>query len=80
MNQLRAIRKRLNVTQAELGRGIGCTQPNIGHYETDRQRLPPDRATALIEFSAGRGLLLTMGQVYGIEPLPEWNQQEAGHA
>ena len=74
MNQLRAIRKRLNVTQAELGRGIGCTQPNIGHYEVDRQCLPPDRAKAVIEFSAARGLALTMGQVYGIEPLPPSGQ------
>lgn len=77
MNQLRAIRKRLNVTQAELGRGIGCTQPNIGHYETDRQILPPDRAKAVIDFSADRGLALTMGQVYGIEPLPEVRQEGA---
>lgn len=78
MNQLRAIRERLKVTQVELGRGIHCTQPNIGHYESGRQCLPSNRAKAVIDYAAGRGLILTMGQVYGTEPLPDGESVQEG--
>lgn len=70
MNQVKAIRELLLMTQAELASGIGCTQGNVGHYESG-QTLPPERALALLNLAAQRGHALTMGQVYGTEPLPE---------
>lgn len=78
MSQIKAIRKQLGLTQVALAEGIGCTQGNVGHYESG-QMLPPDRAKALIDFAATHGVTLTMGQVYGTEPLPAPAQQEAGH-
>ena len=78
MSQIKAIRRQLGLTQVALAEGIGCTQGNVGHYESG-QMLPPDRAKALIDFAATRGVTLTMGQVYGTEPLPALTQQEAGH-
>lgn len=76
MSQIKTIRTYLGLTQSALAEGIGCTQGNVGHYETG-QTLPPERAKALIDFAASRGLPLTMGQVYGTEPLPA---KEASHA
>lgn len=70
MSTIKAIRERLNLTQAALAAGIGCTQGNVGHYERG-QTLPPDAAKRLIAHAASLGLRLTMDQVYGLQPLPE---------
>lgn len=69
MKTIELIRERLGVTQKELAFGIGCTQSNIGHYSRG-QAIPPERAIRLISFARGRGLSLTLEQVYGITPLP----------
>lgn len=68
MNEVKAIRERLGVTQTELGAAIGCTQGNVGHYERG-QTLPPEAAKRLIGFAASRGLALTLDQIYGLQPL-----------
>ena len=68
MNEVKAIRERLGVTQTELGAAIGCTQGNVGHYERG-QTLPPEAAKRLIGFAASRGLALTLDQIYGLTPL-----------
>lgn len=70
MSTIKAIRERLGLTQEELGKGIGCTQGNVGHYERGQQILPPDRAGVLIDFASSRGLALTMDQIYGRAMLP----------
>ncbi|QHJ00088.1 helix-turn-helix domain-containing protein [Xylophilus rhododendri] len=69
MSTIKAIRKRLGVTQQALADGIGCTQGNVGNYETG-QTVPPDAAKRLLEFSKARGLEITLDQVYGLAPLP----------
>lgn len=69
MNEIKAIRELLGLTQTQFAEGIGCTQGNVGHYEAG-QTVPPDRAVDVINFSEKLGLSLTMGQVYGTEPLP----------
>lgn len=70
MSTIKAIRERLRLTQTELAGVMGCTQPNIGHYEADRQPVPADRAILLIDHAATKGLKLTLDQVYGRKPLP----------
>lgn len=84
MNQIKAIRDLLGLTQTAFAEGIDCTQGNVGHYEGG-QTVPPERALAVINFAERLGLPLTMGQVYGTEPLPATHNlphatQEAGHA
>lgn len=69
MNQVKAIRELLGVTQAALGDGIGCTQANVGHYEKG-QTMPPDAAKKLIDFAAGKGVRLSLDHVYGLVSLP----------
>lgn len=79
MNEVKAIRARLGVTQQAVADGIGCTQTNIGHYERG-QTLPPDMARRLIDFAAHLGLALSFDHIYGNAPLPELAQpQEAAH-
>ena len=68
MHNLKSIRKRLGVTQQALAAGIGCTQGNVANYERG-QTLLPGMAKRVIDFAAGKGLALTMGQLYGTEPL-----------
>lgn len=68
MHNLKSIRQRLGVTQQVLAMGIGCTQGNVANYERG-QTLPPGMAKRVIDFAAGKGLVLTMGQLYGTEPL-----------
>lgn len=64
MNHVKAIRDRLQVTQAALGEGIGCTQANIGHYERG-QTVPPDVAKRLIAYAASLGHSVTYEDIYG---------------
>ncbi|WP_288897376.1 helix-turn-helix transcriptional regulator [uncultured Delftia sp.] len=78
MSTIKAIRERLGLSQLALGRGIGCTQGNIFHYERG-QTLPPDAAKRVITFAAEHGLDLTMDQIYGLQPLPA-NTKESSHA
>ncbi|OYY20898.1 MAG: transcriptional regulator [Sphingobacteriia bacterium 35-40-8] len=68
MNNIKAIRERLGLTQAALASGMGCTQGNIGHYEQG-QTVPPDAARRLIAFSRSQGHDLTFDDVYVIPEL-----------
>lgn len=69
MNQIRAIRDRLRVTQAVLAEGMHCSQSNVSFYEKG-QTVPPDSAKALIAFALDRGLAITFDHIYGDAELP----------
>lgn len=64
MNTFMAIRKRLNVTQAEIAAPLGVTQSNVSFYEKG-QTVPPAVAGRLIEFAKAKGLTLTFDEIYG---------------
>ena len=71
MNNVKTIREKLGLTQKSFGDGIGCTQGNVGHYEQDRQVIPPDAAGRLIDFAATLGHVVTYDDIYSkAEPLP----------
>lgn len=79
MNQVKAIRERLGVTQKMLGAGIGCTQSNVGHYECG-QTVPPDMAEKLIIYATCRGLTIGFDHIYGNAPVPDLARtQELAH-
>lgn len=79
MNNIKAIRERLGLTQAALAQGIGCTQGNVGHYEQG-QTVSPDAARRLIDFAATLGHNITFNDVYGADPLLEAQMAEAAKA
>lgn len=58
------IRKRLEVTQAELAAALGVTQGNVSFYEKG-QTVPPKVAGKLIEFAKTKGHVITYDDVYG---------------
>lgn len=64
MNNLKAIRKQLGLTQAELAKLIGCTQGNVGHYENKNQAIPSERAIQLISVAKEHGLEITLEDIY----------------
>lgn len=70
MNSLKAIRERLDVTQAELGAAIKVSQGNVSFYERG-QTIPPDVAERLIAFANVKGLPISFNHVYGAAPLPQ---------
>lgn len=70
MSTIKAIRERLQLTQAQLGEELGCTQGNVWQMETQGQEIKLRRAERLIEIAAQKGLHLTLDQVYGRAPLP----------
>lgn len=70
MNNIKAIRDRLGLTQAALAEGMGCTQGNVGHYEKG-QTVPPDAARRLIAFAKTKELDLTFDDIYGNTDLPQ---------
>jgi putative transcriptional regulator len=63
MNTIKAIRKRLGVTQEALAVEMGCTQGNIGHYERG-QTVPPEAAKRLITFAQSLGHSITFNDIY----------------
>lgn len=72
MNNIKAIRDRLALTQAALAEGMGCTQGNVGHYEVG-QTVPPHAAKRLIAFAKTLGHAITFDDIYGQpaeEPVP----------
>jgi putative transcriptional regulator len=79
MSRIKEIRERLQVTQAELGEGIGCSQGNVWQYEANNQTLPPDRALMLVKFAKRHGLSLTLDQVYGVKDLPPVASNDSDH-
>lgn len=66
MNSIRAIRTRLKVTQAELAKGVECTQANVHFYEQG-QTFPPARARKLIEFARSLGHIITLDDIYAFD-------------
>jgi putative transcriptional regulator len=83
MQTLKPIRSLLGVTQKELGVGIECSQGNVANYESGQQSMPVHVAKRLIDYAFGRGLVLSLDQVYDRAPLPEQvaqqGVQEASH-
>lgn len=63
MSAFKAIRKRLDVTQAEVAAPLGVTQANVSFYENG-QVVPPGVAAKLIEFARSRGVELSYDDIY----------------
>lgn len=64
MNNVKAIREKLGLTQAALAEAIGCTQGNVWHYEQG-QAIPPRMAEKLIAHAKSMGHEITFNDVYG---------------
>lgn len=69
MNSIKAIRERLGVTQAELAKGMDCSQSNISFYEKG-QTVPPAAAKALIAFAGTKGVAVSYDDIYA-EPVTQ---------
>jgi putative transcriptional regulator len=68
MNNVKAIRDRLGVTQQALAKALDCSQGNIGHIEKGIQEFKPPLAKLLIDFAASLGHQITFDDVYAIRP------------
>jgi putative transcriptional regulator len=53
------------MTQQQFADMLGCTQGNIGHYETRDQMVPPETARKLIAEAAKRGSVVSYEDIYG---------------
>ncbi len=52
-----------------MARVLGCSQGNVSFYERGSQEIPPERAKRLVGFAKSKGLRITAGQIYGLEPI-----------
>ena len=64
-NGIKRIRLCMGLTQQQFADMLGCSQGNIGHYETRDQMVPPDVAKKLITEAAKRGSAVTYEDIYG---------------
>lgn len=64
MNNVREIRNRLDMSQADLASAIGVTQGNVSHIEQGRQVLMPAHAKRLIEIASERGVKISFDDIY----------------
>lgn len=73
MNNVRHIRTRLGLSQAEFAAAIGVTQGNVSHIERG-QEVMPAVARGIIAAAAKRGVTVTFDDIYGAgareEPSP----------
>ena len=63
MNAILSIRKRLGLTQAELGKGLGVSQGSISFYERG-QTMSPAVAGTLIDLAKSLGQVVTYDDIY----------------
>lgn len=64
MNIFQSTREALNLSQEELGTGLGLSQGAISHWECDRTTPTPEQARKLIEFAVARGVKLSFDDIY----------------
>jgi len=64
-NGIKRIRLCMGLTQQQFADMLGCSQGNIGHYETRDQMVPPDMARKLITEAAKRGSRVSYEDIYG---------------
>ena len=64
-NGIKRIRLCMGLTQQQFADMLGCTQGNIGHYETRDQMVPPETARKLIAEAAKRGSVVLYEDIYG---------------
>jgi putative transcriptional regulator len=69
-NGIKRIRLCMGLTQQQFADMLGCSQGNIGHYETRDQIVPPDMARKLIAEAAKRGSRVTYEDIYGVVTEP----------
>jgi putative transcriptional regulator len=60
----------MGMTQQQFADMLGCSQGNIGHYETRDQMVPPDMARKLIAEAAKRGSRVSYEDIYGVVTEP----------
>lgn len=64
-NNLKAIRKKLGLTQGQLADMIGCTTSNVSHYERVGQRIRQEMAMRIVSVAKSLGLEITLEDIYG---------------
>ena len=65
-NGIKRIRLCMGMTQQQFADMLGCTQGNVGHYETRDQMVPPETAKRLIAEAAKRGSRVSYEDIYGV--------------
>jgi transcriptional regulator with XRE-family HTH domain len=61
---LTSIRKKLGLSQTELGRSIGKRASAISNYETKRRHLPLDDAYKIIDIARQKGISISLEDLY----------------
>jgi transcriptional regulator with XRE-family HTH domain len=77
MNSLSDIRKRLSLSQADLGHALGVTQSLISQYETGACDPSVRVAMKLVEFARGRDVVLSLETIYAPPPASEESELES---
>lgn len=67
MNNLRAIRKRLGMTQKQVADLLGQSKASVSHYEKGLYEIPPDAVRKLILEALMRGISITFNDFYASE-------------
>ncbi|MDR5881092.1 helix-turn-helix transcriptional regulator [Caballeronia sp. LZ032] len=64
MNGLITLRKRLALSQAEIGAAIGITQSTISQSERGDITLSVEVAKRLVQFARSKGIKATLDEIY----------------
>lgn len=64
MSNMKTIREKAGLTQAELARDVGLTQGAIAHYENDRRKPGLDECRRIVAALSQKGEPVTLDDVF----------------
>ncbi|NMZ09072.1 helix-turn-helix transcriptional regulator [Pseudomonas proteolytica] len=70
MSNMKAIREKVGVTQADLAKTVGLTQGAIAHYESERRKPGLDECRRIVDALNSSGAAVTLDDVFPPMPIP----------
>lgn len=64
MNNIRAFRERIGITQSDLAKAVGCTRGAICHYETERRGMDIHLCRIFIAAFKEHGVELSLDDLF----------------
>ncbi len=74
MNNIKAIRLALGLTQQKFAVGVGCTQSAVGQFERGNTSPSLEVGKGVVRVAAASGIVVSLDHIYGMKP---WTAPQA---
>jgi transcriptional regulator with XRE-family HTH domain len=69
MKTVKPIRALLGLSQVDLAEALGVVQSAVSQYERGSITIGLDAAKRLIDIARGKGIQISLDQIYGLQPI-----------